>query len=82
MEDRAEPLVLGKLINRFVQGPLVDEGPRLGDGLVAWRVGSSLPRPRLEASSPETSSDPGVFRPGGSWGRAGSRNVKISAVST
>lgn len=82
-EGWTEPLVPGKLINRFVRGPLCGLGakPR-GRELVDWRVGSSLPSPGLGPPAQRPALSLGVFRPGWSWGRAGSGNVKISAFST
>lgn len=82
-EGWTKPLVLSKLINRFVQGPLCGLGakPR-GRELVDWRGGSSLPSPGLGAPSPETSSVPRGVQRGAKVGRAGSRNVKISEFST
>lgn len=66
--DRA--LVLGKLINRFVRGPLRRLGakPR-GQELVDWRVGSRLPRPGLGAPAQRPALSLGVFGPGRSCGR-------------
>jgi len=59
--DRA--LVLRKLINRFVRGPLCRLGtkPR-GQELVDWRVGSRLPSPGLGAPAQ---------RPALPWGYSG-----------
>lgn len=45
-------------------------------------VGSSLPSPGLGTPSPETSSVPGGVQAAQDWGRAGLRNVRISAFST
>ena len=65
--DRA--LVLSKLINRFVRGPLCRLGakPR-GRELVDWRVGSRLPSPGLGAPAQRPALSLGVFRPGRSCG--------------
>lgn len=66
--DRA--LVLGKLINRFVRGPLRRLGakPR-GRELVDWRVGSRLLRPGLGAPAQRPALSLGAFRPGRDCGR-------------
>lgn len=65
--DRA--LVLSKLINRFVRGPLCRLGakPR-GRELVDWRVGSRLPSPGLGAPAQRPALSLGVFRLGRSCG--------------
>ena len=81
-EGWTEPLVLGKLINRFVRGPLCGLGakPR-GQELVDWRGGSSLPSPGWGPPVQRPALSLGVVQTGAKVGRAGSRNVTISAVS-
>ena len=81
-EGWTEPLVLGKLINRFVRGPLCGLGAKpWGQELVDWRRGSSLPSPGWGPPVQRPALSLGVVQTGAKVGRAGSRNVTISAVS-
>lgn len=76
-------LVLGKLINRFVRGPLCGLGAKpQGRELVDWRVGSRLPSPGLGGPAQRPALFLGYSGRGGAVAGAGSRNVKISAFST
>ena len=67
-EGWTEPLVLGKLINRFVRGPLCGLGakPR-GQELVDWRGGSSLPSPGWGPPIQRPALSLGVVHTGQRW---------------
>ena len=82
LDGWTEPLVLGKLINRFVRGPLCGLGAKpQGQELVDWRGGSSLPSPGWGPPVQRPALSLGVVQTGAKVGRAGSRNVMVSAFS-